>query len=110
MPSRKPPAARRSSARSDTSTRSRARAGSQRRGAAPATLVFQRHNYVLLLIGLALVVVGYIVMRVDNQVDGFLSLYVAPLLILGGYMEVIYAIMWRPKQEEEEVIVVEVEG
>ncbi len=109
MPSRKPSSSRRSSA-PDSSSRTRVRSGSQRRSAASATLVFERHNYVLLLIGLALVVVGYIVMRVDNQVDGFLSLYVAPLLILGGYMEVIYAIMWRAKPEEEEVIVVEVEG
>ena len=60
-------------------------------------MVFERRNYVLLLIGLALVVVGYAVMRMENEVDGFLSLYLAPLLILGGYLEVIYAILWRPK-------------
>ena len=62
-------------------------------------MVFGRRNYVLLLIGLALVVVGYAMMRIENEVDGFLSLYLAPLLILGGYLEVIYAILWRPKKE-----------
>ena len=65
-----------------------------------ARLVFARENYVLLLIGLALVVVGYTLMRVENEVDGFLSLVAAPLLILGGYLEVIVAILWRPKEAE----------
>ena len=66
-------------------------------------MVFERWNYLLLLLGLAIVVVGYTIMRVENEVDGFLSLYVAPLLILGGYLEIIYAILWRPKQPAEAV-------
>lgn len=64
-----------------------------------ATLVFERRNYVLLLLGLAVVILGYVMMRMENEVDGVISLYVAPLLILGGYMEIIYAILWRPKSE-----------
>lgn len=64
-----------------------------------ASLVFERRNYVLLVAGLAVVVLGYVMMRMENEVDGFISLYVAPLLILGGYLEIIYAILWRPKQE-----------
>ena len=59
-------------------------------------MVFDRRNYILLLLGIALVVVGYVVMRIENEVDGFVSLYIAPILILGGYVEIIYAILWRP--------------
>ncbi|ARA94850.1 MAG: DUF3098 domain-containing protein [Bacteroidetes bacterium] len=59
-------------------------------------MVFTRRNYVLLLLGIAFIVVGYAIMRIENEVEGFISLYVAPLLILGGYMEIIYAILWRP--------------
>lgn len=62
-------------------------------------MVFERRNYVLLVLGLAAVVAGYVMMRVENEVDGFLSLYLAPLLILGGYLEIIYAILWRPADE-----------
>ncbi len=69
---------------------------SRRRGA--ETMVFTRKNYLLLCLGVALVVVGYTAMRLENEVDGFISLYVAPLLILGGYLEVIWAILWRPRQ------------
>ena len=64
----------------------------------PST-VFTRRNYILLLLGLAAVAIGYVLMRTENQVEGTMSLYVAPLLILGGYLEVIYAILWRPQEE-----------
>jgi uncharacterized membrane protein HdeD (DUF308 family) len=65
------------------------------------SMVFERRNYVLLLIGVALIIVGYVIMRAENEVDGIISLYVAPLLLLAGYLEVIYAILWRPKHIEE---------
>lgn len=63
---------------------------------------FGRANYLLILLGLGLVVVGYAIMRIENEMDGFVSLYVAPLLILGGYLEIIYAVLYRPKEEVEE--------
>jgi len=62
-------------------------------------MVFERRNYVLLLTGLFIIVAGYVMMRIDNQIDGFVSLYVAPLLLLGGYLEVISAILYRPASE-----------
>ena len=61
-------------------------------------MVFTRQNYFLLALGVALIIVGYSAMRLENEMDGFISLYVAPLLILGGYLEIIYAILWRPRQ------------
>jgi len=63
-------------------------------------MVFSRRNYVLMLAGVLVVVFGYFIMRMENEVDGVISLYIAPLLILGGYLEIIYAILWRPKEEE----------
>jgi len=59
-------------------------------------MVFGRRNCVLLIAGVCVIIVGYVMMRLENEVDGFISLYVAPVLILGGYLEIIYAIMWRP--------------
>ncbi len=78
--------------------RRKPRARDQRRN---PRLVFGRRNYVLLLIGLAVIVTGYIMMRLENEVDGFISLYVAPLLILGGYLEIMYAIIVKPADESE---------
>ncbi len=64
-------------------------------------MVFSRRNYLLMLLGVILVVFGYSIMRMENEVDGFISLYVAPLIILGGYLEIIYAILWRQKETSE---------
>ena len=69
-----------------------------RRGTA---MIFTRQNYILLLLGVLAIVIGYTTMRIENEVDGFISLYVAPLLILGGYLEIIYAILWRPKPKAD---------
>jgi len=57
--------------------------------------VFTRRNYVLIVAGVLAVVVGYALMAIENELYGFISLYVAPIIILGGYIEIIYGIMWR---------------
>ena len=64
-------------------------------------MIFTRQNYLLMLLGVIAIVIGYTTMRIENEVDGFISLYVAPLLILGGYLEIIYAILWRPKEKTD---------
>lgn len=63
-------------------------------------MVFGRRNYLLMVAGLCVIVIGFALMRIENEVYGFISLYVAPLLILGGYLEIIYAIMARPRTSE----------
>ena len=60
-------------------------------------MILTSHNYVLMVVGVLAIVVGYAIMRLENQVDGFISLYVAPLLILGGYLEIICAILWQKR-------------
>lgn len=65
-------------------------------------MVFTKRNYVLLTGAILVVVAGYVMMRVDNQVDGFISLYIAPVLILGGYIAVMYAIFSRDKPAPQE--------
>lgn len=79
-----------------------ARSSRRRSSKGRSRTVFRRRNYVLLLIGVALVAGGFVLMYVDNQFESIISLYVAPLLILGGYLEVIYAILWRPSDAKEE--------
>ena len=82
-------------ARKSQKKKPHSRRAARRRGA--EVMVFTRRNYQLLVLGVVLIVVGFTAMRVENEMDGFISLYVAPLLILGGYLEVIYAILWRPR-------------
>ncbi len=87
-------------ARKTQNRKAKSRRAPRRRGG--EMMVFTRQNYVLLVLGVALIVVGYTAMRIENEMDGFISLYVAPLLILGGYLEIIYAILWRPRKSAAE--------
>ena len=60
------------------------------------TMVFTKENYILLIIGIALIFVGFLIMYLENEIDGFISLYVSPVLIVGGFAEIVYAIMKKP--------------
>ncbi|MEF8815918.1 MAG: DUF3098 domain-containing protein [Salinibacter sp.] len=72
---------------------------SSRRQDRSGILVFENWNYMLLLIGVALIVTGFVTMYLENAYQGFISLYVSPVLILGGYAEIIYALLWAPGEE-----------
>ena len=63
---------------------------------------FEKRNYLLMVAGLAVVGIGYAIMAAEQEIDGFLSLYVSPLLLMAGYVEIIYAIVWRPKEPTPE--------
>lgn len=71
------------------------RSSTRRRNRSP--LVFERRNYLLLAIGVALVALGFALMSIENEFLGTISLYVAPIIILSGYAEIVYAILWRKK-------------
>ena len=70
---------------------------------------FSRQNYRLLLGAVGLIVLGYALMMIDNAtsadpVDSVLSLVIAPLLLLGGYLGVAAAVLWGvPRDVDPEV-------
>jgi len=74
----------------------------------PTDFVFSKQNYVLLLISLAVIVVGFALLsgggsdnpnEFSEEIFSVRRLYVAPIIILGGYFLVIYAIMKKPNKE-----------
>lgn len=72
---------------------------------------FQKENYKILLVGLAINIVGFILMiggatedpTVFNEEELFSStrITISPMLILLGYIVILYAIMKKPKENEE---------
>ena len=71
-----------------------------------AGFAFGRENYKLLLIGLGLIVLGFLLMIGGGSKDpnvfsydifNFRRLTLAPILILAGYVVEIFAIMKKPK-------------
>lgn len=66
---------------------------------------FDRINFILLAIGMAIVIVGFILMsgsgsnetRFNAAIFDARHIKVAPLVCLAGYLFIIYAIIRRPK-------------
>lgn len=65
-----------------------------------STMVFDAFNYKLLAIGLFLVIAGFTAMYLENEVSGFISLFISPIVIMAGYVTVIFAIMMRSSPTE----------
>lgn len=77
-----------------------ARKKSRRRKETP--MFFSAWNYKVLALGLLLVLVGFTAMYLENEVKGFISLYISPILIIGGYVTVIFAIMKHDRDQVTE--------
>ncbi len=67
---------------------------------------FGKENYRLMLIGLALIVIGFLLMigggsedpnQFNPEIFSFRRITLAPILILAGYVVEIFAIMKKPK-------------
>ena len=56
-------------------------------------MIFDPWNYKVLAIGLLLVVIGFTAMYMENEVQGVISLYISPIVIMAGYVTVIVAIL-----------------
>ena len=57
-------------------------------------------NYKILILGVVVIVLGYIALGTDPW-DGFIALTIAPILLLMGYCVIIpIGILYRPKKEE----------
>lgn len=61
-------------------------------------MLFSPWNYKVLSIGLLLVIIGFTAMYLENEVEGFISLFVSPIVIMTGYITVIFAIMKHDRQ------------
>ncbi len=64
-------------------------------------MLFSAINYKLMGAGVLMVIIGFTAMYIENEVHGFISLYISPIVILGGYLTVMIAILKRDKDSEE---------
>ena len=93
------PAKKKVAAKSTGSSASRTR-----KDQTPAVLPFGRMNYILLVIGIAIIGFGFLLMSMDDFIDATkfsVSLYIAPFVVVAGFVEIIYAIMYKAPQQDE---------
>ena len=63
-------------------------------------LPFGKENYRLMLLGIGLLIIGFIVMALDGEEFGFgaLGLTVGPLIVMAGFVVEFFAILRKPKE------------
>ena len=65
-------------------------------------LVFEKINYILMLTGIAVLILGFTVMTMDKEEYGFgmLGLTVGPIIVAAGFIIQFFAILYKPKAKE----------
>jgi uncharacterized membrane protein HdeD (DUF308 family) len=63
-------------------------------------LPFGRKNYLLMISGVLTLVLGFIIMSLDNEQHGFgfLGLTLGPIVVMTGFIIEIFAILHRPSK------------
>lgn len=61
---------------------------------------FGRKNYRLMLIGLGVLILGFVIMTLDTEPHGFgfLGLTLGPILVFAGFIIEIFAILKNPEE------------
>ena len=71
----------------------------------------QKENYILLIIGFAIIMIGFLLMMggksddpnvFNEEIFNFRRITLAPILVLFGFVFEIWAIMKKPKEEKSE--------
>lgn len=64
---------------------------------------FKKGNYRLMLVGLLILVVGFVIMSLDNAPHGFgfMGLTLGPIVVMAGFIFEIYAILYNPRKQRQ---------
>lgn len=65
-------------------------------------LPFGKKNYQWMIIGIITLVVGFVIMSLDQEPHGFgfLGLTLGPVIVMAGFIIEIFAILIRPEKEK----------
>ena len=65
-----------------------------------SNLPFERHNYILMIVGIFTIAIGFIIMTIDQQDYGFgfFGLTLGPIIVLIGFIIEFFAIFSKSKQ------------
>ena len=62
---------------------------------------FKKINYLIMILGIALILLGFVIMSLDQETYGFgfLGLTLGPIIVFSGFMIQFVAILYKSKKE-----------
>lgn len=65
-------------------------------------LPFGKTNYMIMIVGILLIIIGFIIMANDSEQYGFgfMGLTLGPIIVMSGFIVEFFAIVYRPKSKE----------
>jgi uncharacterized RDD family membrane protein YckC len=65
-------------------------------------LPFGKKNYIIMLVGIAVLIVGFVVMSLDSEPYGFgfVGLTLGPIIVMTGFMIQFFAILHNPGKDK----------
>ncbi|MEX0609310.1 MAG: hypothetical protein WD016_11630 [Balneolaceae bacterium] len=68
-------------------------------------MFFSAYNFKLIILAIFLIIFGFTAMYLENEVKGFISLFISPILVMAGYVLVVFAIMKHDRTDDSEISV-----
>jgi len=67
-----------------------------------SSLPFNKTNYAIMLIGILLIIIGFIIMANDSQEYGFgfMGITLGPIIVMTGFIVELFAITFKSKHKE----------
>lgn len=67
-------------------------------------LPFEKANYAIMLVGIAVLALGFTIMGLDGEQHGFgfLGLTLGPIIVMIGFIIEIFAILYKPKNTDNQ--------
>ena len=58
-------------------------------------------NYVMIALGILVIALSYWGMYIEHAVDGVFALSISPFLLIGSYIWIIFAVLYRPELQKK---------
>ncbi len=59
-------------------------------------------NYIMIALGALVIAASYWGIYLERDVDGVFALFVSPITLIGSYLWIIFAILYRPRAEKKQ--------
>jgi hypothetical protein len=59
-------------------------------------------NYIMITLGVLVIAASYWGMYLERAVDGVFALFVSPVTLIGSYLWIVFAVLYRPKGQKKQ--------